>query len=95
MAIDCMSTEVLESVGARHGLKLVVDPFHGSTAYEFQKKVDKGTRCAGCIIGPTVSTLYTRVVRGRQTEDYKEVETVPTASLDVETLSGFISAQFE
>ncbi len=91
MAVDCLSTQALESVAIMHGFALAVDPFHGSIAYEFQKRTGKGTRCAGCIIGPEATTLYTRSIRGHQTEDYEEVKTVPNADMDVEIFSKFAS----
>ena len=93
MAVNYLSTEAMEALAIRRGLKLAIDPFHGAAAYEFQKEVDKGTCCAGVIIGPEATTLYTRSVNGRQTENYREFETVANVAFDMTILCKFISDQ--
>lgn len=90
MAVENLTVPALEAFAKTHGLKLAVDPFHGSTAYEFQKQGDT-VACAGCIIGPKESTLYTRILRGRKSEDYEEIRNVPSTALDMGILTEFVT----
>ncbi len=91
MAIENYSLKELDAYANIKGWKLVLDPFHGSTGYEFQMKVCGITRCAGCIIGPKVVTFYTRNRIGSKTENYEEVENKPATGLAIEDFITFVT----
>ncbi len=89
-----MCIEQLEAFATAKGLKFALDPFHGATAYEYQKAIGWGKCiCAGCIYGPTTSVLYTRVARRGGTENYKEHERTETINVDERRLTKFVAKQ--
>lgn len=90
MAIEDLELNYLEAFALTHEFKLVIDPFHGSTAYEFQKKNARTAQCAGCLIGPEKSILYTRVLKNGKTVDYNEVREVSTANIESSLLCAFV-----
>jgi hypothetical protein len=90
MTVKKITIQGLETFGKTQGLKLAVDPFHGSTAYEFQKCGEKVV-CAGCIIGPVTTTLYTRILRGRMSINYQAIKSISSAKLEIDIITEFVA----
>jgi len=90
MTLKKITLSDLKSFGKTHGLTLAVDPFHGATAYEFRKRGEIIT-CAGCIIGPVTSTLYTRMLQGRNSINYEVVENICSSQLSMDIFVDFVS----